>query len=120
MGAGTFGNPLDDPAYLRRESRRLRRIIDVLADPEIRKALAVHSFYMAQRAEALARTAEDPADIAVIVERHQPPPPANINDGERQADPHLCDEAKQALDGARALRDLAEWYRSFVDVCRRG
>ena len=51
-------DPLDDPEYLRAESRRLQKIIRVLSDPEVRKDLAAHCLYLAQRAEAISRIAE--------------------------------------------------------------
>jgi hypothetical protein len=76
-------SPLDDPAYLRRESRRLHRIIKVLSDPEVKKGLAAHSFYLAQRAEAIDRSTEDPAAIAMQDNGYRLLPAVTTNGGER-------------------------------------
>jgi hypothetical protein len=113
MAARTSGNPLDNPAYLRRESRRLQRVIKILTDREIKKALAAHAFYLAQQAEAIDRMAHS-SDFGMTVEGSAAPV-ANTNNGERGAVNHLRAEAEQTLDGARTLRRLAEWYRSYAE-----
>jgi len=46
-------DPLEDPQYFRGESHRLQKIIRVLSDSEVKKELAAHSLYLAQRAEAI-------------------------------------------------------------------
>lgn len=115
MPGHSRNNPLADPAYLRRESRRLHRIIKILTDPEIRKALAAHAFHLAQQAEAIGRMAADSADIGTHDERHQPPPATNFNDGERRTVNDPPAQPEQALDGTRTLRDLANWYRCYAE-----
>jgi hypothetical protein len=108
-------DPLDDPAYLRDQSRRLRMIIRTLADPAIKQQLAAHSFFLAQRAEAITRLAEDPAVICTNVERYRWVPGSDIAEGERRTGQGFPQRAGQALDGQRTLRELAAWYRAFAE-----
>jgi hypothetical protein len=70
-GARPDPDPLDDPEYLRGESRQLQKVIRVLSDPEVKKQLAAHSLYLAQRAEAISRIGKDPAIIRVGVEEYR-------------------------------------------------
>ena len=115
MTTAPAGDPLDDPAYLRAESERLRKIIAQLADPEIKKELAAHSLQLAQRAEAIARVAEDPVVIRMNVERYRSLLSSSLPDGARRTVEDLLDQAKLALDGPQTLRDLARWYRGFAE-----
>ena len=108
-------DPLDDPAYLRDESRRLRQIIATLSDPEIKRELAAHSLYLAQRAEAIERLMEDPAVIRMNVERYRTLLASEISDEERQAIEGLLHQSEQALGGQHTLRELALWYRGFAE-----
>jgi hypothetical protein len=115
MKTAHSGDPLDDPRYLRAESQRLREIIATLGDPEIKKELATHSLYLAQRAEAIARVAEDPVVIRMNVERYRSMLASDLPEGERRTVEDLLDQAERALDGPQTLRDLASWYRGFAE-----
>lgn len=115
MSAGHSPDPLDDPEYLRCESRRLRRIIASLSDPEIRKELAAHSLYLAQRAEAIARVTEDPTIIRMNVERYRSILASDVKGGNRHAVEALLERAEQDLNGQHVLRELASWYRAFAE-----
>ncbi len=104
-------DPLNDPEYLRGESRRLRKIIERLSDPEIKKELASHSLYLAQRAEALERLAEDPAFIQMKVEWSRAVVSSEIAEDGKPAVKTLLDQAEKALAGPKTLRERSNTYR---------
>ena len=108
-------DPLEDPQYLRAESHRLQKIIRVLSDPEVKKELAAHSLYLAQRAEAISRVAEDPEIIQMNVERYRSMLQSVTGDAERRRLQNLLSQDEQSLDAHRTLRELAAWYRSFAE-----
>jgi hypothetical protein len=115
MTTAPTSDPLDDPAYLRTESERLREIITTLSDPEIKHALAVHSQHLAQRAAVIAPLGEDPDAIRVNVERCRARSDSGLLEPRRRTVDDLSDRARQALDGPQTLRDLATWYRDFAE-----
>jgi hypothetical protein len=108
-------DPLEDPQYLRGESHRLQKIIRVLSDPEVKKELAAHSLYLAQRAEAISRVAEDPEIIQMNVERYRSMLQSVTGDAKRRRLQNLLSQDEQSLDAHRTLRELAAWYRSFAE-----
>jgi hypothetical protein len=108
-------DPLDHPEYLRNESGRLRRIIKTLSDPSIKKELATHSLYLAQRAEAIDRIMEDPAVVRMNVDRHRAALKSELRADNRAAVVTPLAEAELALDAPPGLRELAVWYRSFAE-----
>ncbi len=93
-------DPLDDPEYLRRESKRICEMTEALSDPDIKKELAAHSFYLAQPAEAISAMQEDLAFI-----RYR---------GVLRSSVDLLSQSEHAPD-AHALRELAAWYRNFAE-----
>jgi hypothetical protein len=108
-------DPLEDPEYLRDESHRLNKIVRVLSDPEVKKELASHSLYLAQRAEALSRIAEDPAIIRMNIERYRSILESGADHGEEHTIQVLLNQAEQSLEAHGSLRELAAWYRSFAE-----
>ena len=108
-------DPLDNPEYLRSKSHRLKKIIATLSDPEIKTELASHSLYLAQRAEAISRIAEDPAIIRMNVERYRATLEAEPDPGQRQVVQSLLSQAEESLNAHGPLRELANWYRSFAE-----
>jgi hypothetical protein len=108
-------DPLDNPEYLRSESHRLKKIIASLSDPEIRKELAAHSLYLAQRAEAIGRIVEDPAITQMNIERYRSTLQTEPDPAQRQAIQSLLNESEESLNAQDTLRELAGWYRSFAE-----
>ena len=56
---------------LRTEARRLMETVKNLSDPELKKELAERSLYLANRAEAIANSIEDPELIVINVSRYR-------------------------------------------------
>jgi hypothetical protein len=108
-------DPIDDPEYLRRESGRILKIIETLSDPDIKKELASHSVYLAQRAEAITRIAEDPAIIGMNVERYRAVLQSAADPVEKQTVQDLLSQSEDALNAHGKLRERAAWYRSFAE-----
>jgi hypothetical protein len=114
-GARPDPDPLDDPEYLRGESRQLQKVIRVLSDPEVKKQLAAHSLYLAQRAEAISRIGKDPAIIRVGVEEYRSEVESETDAGQKQGIQGLLSPADRSLNTQGPLRELAAWYRSFAE-----
>ena len=108
MNGNPPSDPLDNPEYLRSESSQLRSVIETLTNPEVKRELASHAFYLAQRAEAISRIAEDPAIKRMDFDRHRP---VLLSEAAQV----LLSEAQQNLSARGALRELAAWYRSFAE-----
>ena len=56
---------------LRTEARRLMETVKNLYDPKLKKELAERAFYLANRAEAIANSIEDPELIVTNVSRYR-------------------------------------------------
>jgi hypothetical protein len=108
-------DPLDDPEYLRRESRRLGKIIEGLSDLEIKRELADYSLTLAQRAEAISGVQEDPAIIRMNVERYRAVLQSAADPVERQTIQGLLSQSEHALNAHGTPRELAAWHRSFAE-----
>jgi len=108
----SINDPLDDPEYLRNKSRRFRKIISELSDPEIKKELASHSFNLAQRAEAVGRIKEDQAEVRKNVERFRSVPQSGVDPAERQ---RAMSQSGHTPNAHAKLRELAAWYRTFAE-----
>lgn len=108
-------DPLDSPEYLRSESHRLKKVIESLSDPDIRKELASHSLYLAQRAEAISRIAEEPERAKMNIEGYRSILRSQADDGHRQTIQSRLSRAEESLDAHGTLRELADWYRNFAE-----
>ncbi len=108
-------DPLDDPEYLRGETRRLIKIAQTISDLEIKRELAALSFQLAQRAEAIARTKENPPETSMNIERYRSIFGSDAAADEKRTMQLKLDEVKQGPNGRRTLRELATWYRSFAE-----
>ena len=115
MNAQHPSDPLDDSEYLRGESRRLRKVIETLSDPKVKKELATHSLNLAQRAEAISRIPEDPAIIRMNIERHRSVVRSAADRVERQAIQEMPSQSERPVNAHGTLRELAAWYRSFAE-----
>ena len=108
-------DPLDNPEYLRSESHRLKRIVATLSDPDIKKELAAHSLYLAQRAEAISRIAEDPEITQMNIERYRATLQSEPDQSQRRTIQSLLNQAEESLNAQSTLRELAGWYRNFAE-----
>jgi|GraSoiStandDraft_5_1057265.scaffolds.fasta_scaffold187834_2 hypothetical protein len=112
MNVAASSDRLNDPQYLRAEAARLQKILKIFAEPETKKAIAEHSFNLAQRAEAIDRLAED---HPVVINRHRSISAPEMSGSERRIIEPLLDEAQDTLSGKHTLRQLACWYRDFAE-----
>ena len=103
-------DPLDDPEYLRSETRYLHNLIRALSDPDMKKELAAHSFHLAQRAEAISRTADDPR-MRHNAERDR----STLKRNATYTVDDLLTRPEHALDDRSTLLKLAAWYRSYAE-----
>lgn len=56
---------------LRAEARRLRETIDNISDSALKQELAARALELAERAEAIARSGEDPEIIRANIDRYR-------------------------------------------------
>jgi chaperonin cofactor prefoldin len=115
MNAQHPSDPLDDPEYLRGESRRFRKVVETLSNPNVKKELASHSLNLAQRAEAISRIQEDPAITRMNIERYRSVLQSAADHVERQTIQEMLSQSERALKAHDTLRELAAWYRSFAE-----
>jgi hypothetical protein len=116
MDSNAPHNLLQDPTYLRDISSRLRQIITSLGDPDARRAIAEHSFNLAQRAEIIARLAAgDPSIIRANVGQDRSIVAPDMPALQSQTVECPADQAEDAVNGHQALRELARWYREFAE-----
>jgi SMC interacting uncharacterized protein involved in chromosome segregation len=71
---------MDTAEELRAESRRLRETANNVSDPQLKKELASRALELAERAEAIANSMEDPEIIRINIGRYRSMLASGIND----------------------------------------
>jgi len=71
---------MDTAEELRAESRRLRETANNVSDPQLKKELASRALELAERAEAIAKSMEDPEIIRINIGRYRSMLASGIND----------------------------------------
>jgi hypothetical protein len=88
-------------------------------NPEVlqnaRRVSATQSVPPAERAEVIARVAEDPSVELLSVQRYHDMLGSNWGAIGREAADEPCDQRRQALNKYHELVALARWYREFAD-----
>ena len=101
---------------LRVESRRLQEMVTDVSDVTLKQSLAARALDLAQWAEAVARSGENPGIIWMNIERYRSILASGINDeAQRRSIQDLLCKAERALAESHTLRELADWYREFAE-----
>jgi hypothetical protein len=79
------------PEELRAEARRLCQTINRITDPTLKQELAGRALELSERAEAIAKTPEDPEIIRANIEHYRRIFGAGINDDTRIVEELLRD-----------------------------
>lgn len=100
--AGARGEQNAKVAALRAESHRLVRMAMSVSDLQAKQRFAAQALALAQRAEAIARSQEDPAIVEANIERYRKLLAAGIDDPEqRQTVEQMLGDAEAVLASIR-------------------
>ncbi len=85
---------------LRTEARRLRAAVENVCDPEIKRELAARALELSERAEAIARSIEEPSIIRANIARYRAMLAGNpgINDDQKRIVEEMLADAQALLD----------------------